>query len=122
MRLLPLALAALLLPGVAAAQRPTAQAAERARLMERIDLTPAQQVRLDSLWAAHDREMAPVRERMRAAPGDTALLRVRETMHASMMARVRSELTPEQQVVFDRNRAALEERRRARQGAARPPG
>ena len=107
------------------AQRPTPPDRGRAMLMARIDLTPTQRLRLDSLWAEHERQMAPLRERMRAAPGDSALRLTRDAMHEQMMARIRAELTPEQQVVFDRNRAEMEQRRRqggpGRMGAGAPP-
>lgn len=95
----------------AGAQQPMSPNRGRAMLMARIALTPGQQLRLDSLWAEHERQMAPLRERMRAAPGDSALRLTRDAMHEQMMARIRAELTPEQQMVFDRNRSEMEKRR-----------
>ena len=121
--LLGLALVCLAAPAVA--QQPTPPDRGRAMLMARIDLTPGQRVRLDSLWAEHERQMAPLRERMRAAPRDSALRLTRDAMHDQMMARIRAELTPEQQVVFDRNRAEMEKRRQqggmGRMGPGAPP-
>lgn len=123
MRSVLLATALVCLASPASAQQPTGPDRGRAMLMTGIDLTPTQKLRLDSLWAAHEREMAPVRERMRAAPGDTALRKVRDAMHEGMMARVRAELTPEQQLVFDRNRARVDARRQTGgPGMMRPAG
>ena len=99
------------LASTGAAQQPAATARDRAILFTNIDLTPAQQARLDTLWAAHEREAAPIRERMRQDPTDTTTRSARDLMHARMMERVRAVLTPEQQPVFDRNRARLEARR-----------
>lgn len=116
-----LAAALLCLASPAPAQQPPGPDRGRAMLMAGIDLTPAQQIRLDSLWAAHEREVAPIRERMRAAPGDTALRKIRDAMHQGMMGRVRAELTPEQQLVFDRNRARVDARRQRGGPPARAP-
>ena len=111
MRSTLLGLAFVCLAAPAVAQQPTPPDRGRAMLMARIDLTPGQRARLDSLWAEHERQMAPLRERMRAAPADSTLRLTRDAMHEQMMARIRAELTPEQQLVFDRNRAEMEKRR-----------
>ena len=105
-----------------AAQQSPQTARDRAMLFAGIDLTPAQKARLDTLWAAHEREAAPIRERMRADPSDTTVRAARDLMHARMMERVRAVLTPEQQVVFDRNRARLEARQGPHRGPGRPGG
>lgn len=118
-----LAAALLCLASPAPAQQPPGPDRGRAMLMTGIDLTSTQKTRLDSLWAAHEREMAPIRERMRAAPGDSATRKTRDAMHEGMMNRIRAELTPEQQMVFDRNRARVDARRQqGGPGMMRPAG
>ena len=122
MRYLILSAVLLGLASTGATQQPPATARGRAMLFSGIPLTPAQQGRLDTLWAAHEREAAPIRERMRADPSDTTVRAARDLMHARMMERVRAVLTPEQQVAFDRNRAKLEARQGPHRGPGRPGG
>lgn len=78
-----------------------------------ITLTPAQQKSVDSVYAANQ----PMRDKMRAQmesgqqPDSAQMVTMRE-MRQKAIASYRSILTPDQQKVFDKNLAEMQERMR----------
>jgi len=92
------------------ADEPGRAAMERRRelLFKDITLTPAERVKIDSIRARHRAERPAF---TRGSPPDSATRRsMRERMRAQM-DEIRSVLTPDQQQLWDRNVAALRERR-----------
>ena len=85
-----------------------------AMMFEGITLTDAQKAQVDSLRARHRAEMQGLDPRNN--PDDRQ--KMMQAMQAHM-AEVRALLTPDQQVVFDRNMQQMRERRGQRDGA--PP-
>ena len=79
-----------------------------------ITLTPAQQKQVDSLYAAHQ----PMRDQMRAQmqsgqrPDSAQRVKMRD-MRQKAAASYRNVLTPDQQKVFDKNLADMQERMRS---------
>ena len=86
-----------------------------AMMFEGITLTDAQKAQVDSLRASHRGEMEGLDPRNN--PGDRQ--KMMQMMQAHM-AEVRALLTPEQQVVFDRNVQQMRDRRAERGGGAPP--
>ena len=85
-----------------------------AMMFEGITLTAAQKAQVDSIHARHRTEMQGLDPRNN--PGDRE--KMRQIMQAHM-AEIRAVLTPDQQVVFDRNMQQMREHRGERMGA--PP-
>src|SRR6478672_6201963 len=85
-----------------------------AMMFEGITLTDAQKAQVDSLRARHRAEMEGLDPRNN--PGDRQKMMQMMQTH---MAEVRALLTPDQQVVFDKNMQQMRERRGQRDGA--PP-
>jgi len=85
-----------------------------AMMFEGINLTDAQKAQVDSLRARHRAEMEGLDPRNN--PGDRQKMMQMMQTH---MAEVRALLTPDQQVVFDKNMQQMRERRGQRDGA--PP-
>ena len=86
-----------------------------AMLFEGITLTDAQKAQIDSLRASHRGEMQGLDPRNN--PGDRQ--KMMQMMQAHI-AEVRALLTPDQQVVFDRNVQQMRDRRDQRGGGAPP--
>ena len=86
-----------------------------AMMFEGITLTDAQKAQIDSLRASHRGEMQGLDPRNN--PGDRQ--KMMQMMQAHM-AEVRALLTPDQQVVFDKNVQEMRDRRDQRGGGAPP--
>ena len=85
-----------------------------AMMFEGITLTDAQKAQVDSIHTRHHNDMEGLDPRNN--PGDRE--KMRQMMQAHM-AEIRAVLTPDQQVVFDRNVQQMRDRRGDRMGA--PP-
>ena len=85
-----------------------------AMMFNGITLSAAQQTQLDSIRARHRAETQGLDPRNNAGDRD----KMRQMMQAHM-AEIRAVLTPDQQVVFDRNVQEMRDRRADRMGA--PP-
>lgn len=85
-----------------------------AMMFNGITLSSSQKAQIDSIHARHRTEMQGLDPRNN--PGDRE--KMRQMMQAHM-AEIRAVLTPDQQVIFDRNMQQMRERRGERMGA--PP-
>ena len=101
-----------------------------ARLMTDITVSADVQARIDSVVAKYQVQQRELMAPVAAAAGDPGrMMNIPEETRAKMMelntkrnAEIRALLTPEQQVVFDRNVAAAPRGRRGgAQGGASPP-
>ena len=108
-----MALLSLSMP-LAAQQRMAGPPQSGTGILTGITLTPAQQKSVDSVYAANQ----PMRDKMRAQmesgqkPDSAQMVAMRE-MRQKAAASYRGILTPDQQKVFDKNLADMQERMRA---------
>ena len=90
----------------------------QAMALEGITLTPAQQTKVDSIGAAARAKMPPMTPG--TPPSDADRAKMRGISMASLQD-VRKVLTPDQQAVFDKNMAGIQQRMQQMQGAGGPP-
>lgn len=120
-----IALGLALLSGAAisaqAQEQPAQQGGRRggmgaAMLLQGITLSAEQQAKVDSIQQAHAPKLQALREEMRAARqsgGDASeTMKKMQAANTELYAAIKGVLTTEQQATFDKNREAMEARRR----------
>lgn len=105
--------------------RRMAPLAQVERMLDSITLTSEQTAKIDAIKKKYEPEVTALMQQMREARqngGDMQpLMQKRTEIFGKAETEVRAVLTAEQAAVFDKNKAAMEEMRRQRQGGNRPP-
>lgn len=86
-----------------------------------IDLTPAQQAKLDSISAKYRTMMPAMTPPSPGTPPDTAAMMKRREMMTQRNAEIRAILTPDQQKMFDKNVAEMQSMQRKPSMPPKPP-
>lgn len=103
-------------PGTPSAQRGPGRM--QAAALQGITLTPAQQAQIDSITASYRAKMPQMTPG--TPPSEVDRQKARGLMTASLKD-VRSVLTPEQQAIYDKNVAAIQERMQGGPPQGAPP-